>query len=237
MKLETILNAAVGSMIRGHHAPHCYRAWVAERGYVNDGSAVFDRAEFLRQLERDAKSEIENSGFAPHYSEPGYTQPERGIIFMNWNKFPRGLDSILERAGYAIEWSDEWSTCDECGGAVRTSPDSHGWERAYTMPDDCSIICHKCTDWQEECRACEDNPRKAIGSAVDPAEYGYVRLSGAAEFENGFHPGQTDDPKAILAKLHTEGKKHILFRVSGVGQFDMSFETWIRKEEEEEDND
>lgn len=236
MKLETILNAAISSMVRGHHSPHCYRAHVAGRGYVNDGSTVFDRADYLRQLESAARSEVDNMGFAPGYAEPGYEDPKHCVLFANWNCLPRELGDILERAGYAVEWSDEWSTCDECGKAVRTSPDSYSWERAYTMPDEYTILCRECTDWQEHCRSCEDQSDRAVTSDVDPAEYGYERLSRAAEFENGFHPGQTDDPKAILAKLHSEGKHGILFRVSSVGQFDVSFETWIRKAKDGEDS-
>lgn len=233
MNAERILSAAVSSMIHGHHSPHCFSAHVPGRGYVNDGSATsdFDRADYLRQLESQAKSEIENLGYAPHYSEPGYDAPKRGVLFANWNCFPREIGDILERAGYAIEWSDEWTTCEDCGGAVRTQPDSYSWQRAYTMPDDCTIVCHACTDWQEHCASCEDNPHKAVSSDVNPADYGYVRLSDESAYENGWHPGQTDDPEKILAALHAEGKRGILFRVSGVGQFDMSFETWIRQED------
>ena len=37
------------------------------------------------------------------------------------------LDNILEKLGFAVEWSDEWFVCD-CMRAVRTSADSfmHG---------------------------------------------------------------------------------------------------------------
>jgi len=55
MTLDRILRAAVQSMITGHHAPHCFSAYVPGRGYVNDGSAVFDRADYLRQLKRTAQ--------------------------------------------------------------------------------------------------------------------------------------------------------------------------------------
>lgn len=235
MKLETILSAAVSSMIRGHHAPHCFTAHVPGRGYVNDGSNTlgFDRADYLRQLERAAQSEIENLGFADHYSEPGYSDPEKGIVWVNWNCLPRGLDRILERAGYAVEWSDEWSTCDDCGGAVRTQPDSYSWECSYVETDG-AIVCHKCVDWEDYCRSIEDDATKAVTSDVDPAEFGYVRLSNAAAFENGFHPGQTDDPVKILAECEAAGKKHVLFRVSGVGQFDVTFETWIRESDDDD---
>lgn len=50
MTLERILKAAVNSMITGHHSPHCFRAHVIGKGYVNDGSAEYDRADYIRQL-------------------------------------------------------------------------------------------------------------------------------------------------------------------------------------------
>jgi hypothetical protein len=146
MTLERILQAAKNSMINGHHAPHCYRAHVVGRGYVNDGSAVFDRADYLAQLARDVQSEIDNIGFASKYGERGYDQPKRGVVFANWNRFPSDFDSILENAGYAVEWADEWTTCDNCGNvAFRTQPDSHDWKPAYHQDANGNIYCDDCT--------------------------------------------------------------------------------------------
>jgi hypothetical protein len=149
MTLEYVLNAAVNSMVNGHHGPHCYSAHVPHQGYVNDGSAAFDRADYLRQLERDARSEVENMGFASHYAEPGYGQPRRGVVFANWNRLPRNIDAILERMGFAVEWSDEWSTCDDCNGAVRTEPDGYDWKPSYRIVDD-ALVCSGCNDSEDD---------------------------------------------------------------------------------------
>lgn len=146
MSAERILKAAIASMIRGRHSPHCYSAHVIGKGYVNDGSAAFNRADYLRQLERDATSELENMGWAEGYAEPGYDQPKRGVLMANWNKFPRHIGDTLERAGYAIEWSDEWDTCEDCNKAVRTSPDSHGWEPSFVLREDSTLLCHNCVE-------------------------------------------------------------------------------------------
>src|SRR5262245_37954667 len=140
MKLERILDAAKNAMINGHHAPHCYSAHVPGKGYVNNGADPATRADYLRQLERAVQSEIDNLGYASGYAEPGYHDPDNGVLFANWNVFPRGFDRVLEQAGYAVEWSDEWSTCEDCGKAVRTSPNSYGWQRSYELIDDCSIV-------------------------------------------------------------------------------------------------
>ena len=151
MTLKRILDSAVNSMIHGHHAPHCYRAHVPGQGYVNDGSPVYDRAEYLRQLDRSVQSEIENMGYATGYVECGYDEPAKGVLFANWNVFPRNLDRILERAGYAVEWSDEWSTCEDCNKALRTSPGSYSWRPMYRedLIEHGSMVCLICAPMED----------------------------------------------------------------------------------------
>jgi hypothetical protein len=150
MTLERILQAAKNSMINGRHSPHCYSAHVPGQGYINRGERIDQRPDYLRQLSKDVQSEIDNMGFAPSYAEPGYDQPKRGVLFANWNRFPRGFDSVLERAGYAIEWSDEWTTCDDCGKALRTQPDSYGWTPAYVEDESGNIMCRDCAPEDED---------------------------------------------------------------------------------------
>src|SRR5262249_11080147 len=105
---------------------------------------------------------IEYMEWAAEYAEPGYDQPEKGILFANWNYFPRGVDSILERYGYQIEWSDEWSTCGDCGKAFRTQPDSYGWQPSYFWASDCEMLCKDCIDMESYLESLEDKPRKAL---------------------------------------------------------------------------
>src|SRR4051812_18753686 len=104
--LDRVFNAAIAAMAQGTKQPHCYSAHVPGQGYVNDGTRADLAADYRRQLGRAARSEFENMGFASEYHEPGYTQPARGFLFANWNRFPRNFDRLLERMGYAIEWSD-----------------------------------------------------------------------------------------------------------------------------------
>ncbi len=142
MTLDYILNAAVASMVQGHHVPHCFKAWV-------DGDVIHNRAEYyLAQLQRTAEQEVANMGYATAYAEPGYAQPTKGILFANWNYLPRDFDKVLERAGYAVEWSDEWATCDGCNNAVRTSPDSYCWTPSYVLDDD-GVYCLACAGTEE----------------------------------------------------------------------------------------
>lgn len=143
MTPEYILKAAITAMLHGNKTPHCYHAWQAGKGYSNDGSLVETRADYLAQLARTAQSEIDNLGWAPAYAEPGYGQPKHGVMLANWNCFPSRIDLILERAGYAVEWSDEWSTCGECNNLFRTSPNGFCWEPAFKEDQD-GLLCTAC---------------------------------------------------------------------------------------------
>ena len=83
--------------------------------------------------------------YADGYADgQGETQPTKGVLAANWNKFPRGLDSLLERLGFAVEWSDEWTTCDSCNKALRTQPDSYCWEPAFRETSDGETLCRAC---------------------------------------------------------------------------------------------
>jgi hypothetical protein len=92
-------------------------------------------------------------------NEPGYD--DKPVVIANWNKtnirgssgfnysdfdytMPR-LSKLFEKLGYSVEWIDEWTICDDCGKAIRTSPDSWGWKPNYFILGDCGeIICYDC---------------------------------------------------------------------------------------------
>ena len=234
MTLEHILNAAINSMIRGHHAPLCFSAHVVGQGYVNTGDDIATRADYLRQLERAARSEVDNLIYAKDYAEPGYTAGAKGVVFANWNIFPRHFDRVLENAGYSREWSDEWSICEDCGRAVRTSGDSYGWQPSYAMPDDGAIVCHDCLDPADYLASLEDNPHTANNLRhIDPADHGYIRYN-AERYESGLHHGQTDNPTAVYNEMTAKGLAHILFNIDTVQQFDTYWSAWYRPEDNEE---
>mgnify|MGYP001561251471 CR=1 FL=1 len=179
--LDRVLAAAVRSMIAGRHSPHCWHAWVQGKGYVNDGSPVFDRADYLQQLERAAKSEVENMGSAEKYAERGYTQPARCILFANWNVLPSAAGDLLEKLGYACEWSDEWTTCSDCQRALRTSPDGYDWrpyfeffesDRNWSDPYHVSESGDLCLDCLQEwaCSARENEREELSERASEESE-------------------------------------------------------------------
>lgn len=182
--------------------------------------------------------------------------PGKGILTANWNHFPRQAASdshrtaegkaaqefnwsrnpkggarfqdILERMGYKLEWSDQTSRCDHCYGAVLEGPDYYGDSAHAAVLGDCSLVCESCIrkDFTEEyLEGLENKSKSAVNiQGIDPAKNGYVKVEG--DFENGFHPGQTDNPKDICKRLEAQGYSRLLFVIDSAGQFDISFSVW-----------
>lgn len=183
-----------------------------------------------------------NFDFAPAYAEPGYSDPEAGIVFGNWNPVcgfnvpketqrrdpVKKLARILEKLGFELEWEDEWDRCSDCGKAVRTQPDCYHWTSAFRILNDCELVCLECLskDIPGYLESIEDNPQQACPPEFHPSEHGYTKHNGT--FETGFHPGQDANPKEILKALHAENKRHVVFRIDSKGQFDLDWEAYYK---------
>lgn len=177
--------------------------------------------------------------FVPDYVEPGYHSPEKGIVLGNWNPvcgFSKTraeqardpvskLARVLEAAGYECEWEDEWSTCTDCGNAVRTAADSYGWT-AYWRIVDCDFICLGCLDVATYLESIEDDPKACCAPSHNPKDHGYVKFNG--DFESGWHPGQDDDPKKIMAHMHAQGLSRVVFKLASAGQFDARWHAYYK---------
>lgn len=181
------------------------------------------------------------------YAEPGYSGDV--ILGSYWcrcafgpeddrakGRHLHGLDyhhprlfAALEEAGISLDWGDEWIV-DGNGRAWRTQPDSYSWQSSilwgdgdFLTPDD------GVEEWVE---VLKDDPSRALtGSwwdAADLEELGWVQLD--QDYESGWHPGQTDDPRQISAGIREQfgDEAEILFTISGVGQFDVRFAVWVR---------
>tara|TARA_R110000824_G_scaffold164501_5_gene340795 strand:- start:1046 stop:1798 length:753 start_codon:yes stop_codon:yes gene_type:complete len=171
--------------------------------------------------------------WAPKYSEPGYSVPDgNSVFFANWN------DPILEKFGelaelleHAIEWHDEWTTCDECGGAYRKSPDSHGW-KMYGVYVEGQESCGDCilNDPAAYLYTIEGKPGYAITiDGVDPAEHGYAIVN-SEPFEYGVHGGQDASPEAIFDTLEKyDVRKTAVFLINDSSQFSLSFSLYVRE--------
>ena len=107
----------------------------------------------------------QSSAPASCYAEPGYDH--RLAATGNWNSvseynrvlqmretvpqgnLPKRLLAILEKLGFECEWSDEWTSCEDCSKLIRTQPDSYFWEPSYVMGDG-SCHCEGCAPKEEE---------------------------------------------------------------------------------------
>lgn len=189
--------------------------------------------EALRWLQEE-----HNAEFATHYGEPGYQDPEKGILLANWNNVPSNMQKWLENAGYSLEWSDEWTIDYNNDKAYRSSPDSYGWECQFIMgdgeyifPDDgADAIIDACcmTDWNQ--------PARCVPSWITVDELlaeGYELLE--TGLESGWFPGQDADPAKIAkgAFVH-ENAERVVFRKTENSQFYCRFECWVLRSEEEE---
>jgi hypothetical protein len=178
-------------------------------------------------------------GYASTYGEPGYTDPEKGILFANWNNIPRAFFDYLEAQGYSLEWSDEWMVTDE-GRAYRTSPDSYSWEPSIIYTEDGEVITCDDPAGAIEALAMTDYAQlpQCVPSWVgghDLEDAGYERWPDPDEaaFEAGWHPGQNDDP-AKIAKQAWEARawERLVFRKVENSQFYSRFECWVRYDDE-----
>ena len=172
------------------------------------------------------------------YGEPGYQDPEAGILFANWNPVPGWIQKYLEEAGYELEWSDEWYVDYNYGKAYRTSADSYHWQCQIHVTEAGEVLTpdNSDSDWVEEFMMTDKgHTPKVLPSRIDPTTCDFEQVNDE-HFENGWHPGQTDDPKEIAKKLFEDSTvEAMVFRLSEVSQFYVKFDVFARRQPEEED--
>lgn len=182
-------------------------------------------------------SHMECITWTGHYSEPGYSTDKRLIVFGNWNPEnftpeQKRVDVMLRLAKalerYAeLEWEDEWTTCGDCGGAIRTQPDSFGWQQSY-WEDDSGAQCAECAQKHPSALLhwLEGNHRRALTfDKVDLSAHGFTQLQSG--FEHGFHSGQDASPELIAKELRKVQIERFIFKLDSTGQFDFNFSVWI----------
>lgn len=167
------------------------------------------------------------------YGEPGYNEnPTKAILFANWNDVPRSTCDWLGHHGYALEWSDEWTVnWDGDRKAYRTSPNSYDWRSSLVYLDDGQMIAK--SEMTPNSAALGDytaylldNPKHVDQFDINWAQHGFTRISA---FESGLHPGQTDNPKEILAKAKAEKPTwEFIFSLDEKSQFYVTFSLWGR---------
>lgn len=170
-----------------------------------------------------------------HYGEPGYSDPERGVLFADWNPVPRWIGDYLTEAGFGLEWSDEWAIDCDNSKAYRTSPDSWGWQSSIVLTEDGHMLTPD-DDAADVIAALQmDGPTSLCArvphwiSDADLQEAGFALVS--RDYESGFHPGQNDNPREIAKALFAERDVlAVTFRVDDVRQFDARFSAWVKRD-------
>lgn len=181
----------------------------------------------LNLLERTLQAENIDYNLANGCSEPGHE--DKPVVLANWNHVPDKLFDSLENHGFSCEWEDEWITCKGCGKAFRTSPSSYAWEM-FGYIGDGFALCGNCIDWDEYLKTLENEPRKAVTCSLfyefeSEITSRYTLIQN--EYENGFHPGQNDNPAKILEILLNQDESgRYLFVIDGQGQFDIEFSAY-----------
>ncbi len=137
----------------------------------------------------------------------------------------------LEDQGVQFEWCDEWLVDSEHDKAYRCQPDSYSWQPSYMMTDDGELLTpdDDIGAWLEW--ATNDTSRcipSRVWSSRDLIGAGFEQYNG--KFENGWHPGQDDNPRDIDAAVRRwHGPDvEVVFLLDGTGQFDITFSAYYR---------
>lgn len=152
---------------------------------------------------------------------------------------PGRLFDALERIGVNGEWYDEFERCDHCRKLVRSEPNSYSWRPYFVRLNDGDILCGDCVldpDWFEDALSeFVNDPERIVAFCEEEhlTNHGWSRFNTEHQFENGWHPGQTDNPRLIFEQIEKEFPNHdILFWLDENSQFYIGFSAFIKESEE-----
>lgn len=168
--------------------------------------------------------------YAHGCNEPGYD--DNPVILADWNHVPRHVFDKLESLGYSCEWSDEWSTCNKCGKAVRRCPNSYDWQPSYIIQHG-DLLCLDCVNPDEYYESIENRPDVSASNEFthryNPEDHGYVKVN-EDHYINGLH-GQNDDPKKILSDLlSNDPTGRYIFTLDYTSQFEIGFSVYRKND-------
>ena len=169
------------------------------------------------------------------YAEPGYNAEL--IATGNWNEIdqydaatksrilisdlPKRIEKLFSQMGIACEWSDEWTTCDDCGKLVRTQPDSYSWTPSFCTVD-CSEICIDCISEEPDYyfETLEGTAEKVNAfRTLNPANYEYVRIDKTYDGK--------DNARIVAKELEKKGISRYLFSLDEKTQFDIKYSAFV----------
>jgi hypothetical protein len=174
------------------------------------------------------------------YAEPGYKDPESGVIVIgNWNpardrfgelisELPVFLRKAFERLDCDIQWDDQWSACYGCNKLVRIHPDCYTWKISAAVVNECEFYCHECIkdDPEQYVEEHLNNPKKCLTISVDLEALGFTRM----DFDGEWHFGGHDKTPTEVAKGISGD---FVFVQDSAHQFGMDYSVWVREPKEE----
>lgn len=143
-----------------------------------------------------------------------------------------GMD-LYKAIGDDCGFSDEYTTCGNCGEVIRTSPDSYSWVADYAVQD-CEIHCNKCIDRPQYLENLVNNFKNAntILEEQEILDAGFTRLD---DYEAGWY-GRYDNPEAVYNSFSDEYRE-IVFSITSQGQFETDYCAYGRGKYSEEGNE
>lgn len=128
-------------------------------------------------------------------------------------------------------FSDEYSTCSNCGKILRTSPDSYCWTPDYIQTEDGELFCMDCIDLndilEEYANKLKSLPYEIQKQAINQD----LLIELDFKYENGLHSGMNDDPKIIIKTFKKAGID-LWFNVNP-SQFYVEFTILVNPENKE----
>lgn len=199
------------------------------------------RVEILRNLLKYLDEKGIHADYYLGVVEPGYI--DRMTIAADWNRIQdtRRMENWLEDRDIAMEWSDEWAGCTDCGKAVRTCPDSYSWTPSFVAdPENGDLVCRECAENAPEWIV--DVYGNRTDRAIPPWGIAILKKIGFREldqeFEIGYHPGQNDTPEKVLEDVTRgvgrewfEASMDYVCMVECLRQFDMTWKILVRERE------
>ena len=129
-------------------------------------------------------------------------------------------------------FGDEYSVCNCCYQAFRSSPDSYSWTQTYWI-DNGEIICEECVrnEYAEEyIESLHNNPKSAntILSDRELRNLGYERFNDY-HYEHGWY-GTMNDPERIAEEMKRLYPEHdYVFSICNNEQFRTEFDLWVKE--------
>ena len=188
------------------------------------------------------ENQIDEIQWYQGWADNEYGSTAVGVVTGNWNNVEGDTASVMSRLfdifeglGFDCEWSDEHSSCGDCGKLMRTSPDSYSWNPEFVVGDG-EITCTACMadEWPAQLEALAHcRGELSVGLSIcDPSLHGYRPVVVLRYGFDGWH--NVEQCKSELDACGV-GLGYFLQRLEG-RQFGGSALVWVARDSETPDD-